>query len=421
MNLAAPVTVLAVVFAFASSVEAQGFRGFAAGGGSSSGSGQSGTTGSPGRGGTSGSGTLTTTPRPGFTQAPGVAPGPGVNTGPGFTQAPGVPIQSTPQAAVPQVAVPRFVPPVVHGGVPLAPHGMPGSGTITTAPPPAGAPATKRQIPRASPGGTPRVAPRVPSGGGFAITPPIPLHRPPGGGIERGRPPHRPLHPLRPHFNRFFRHPGIIIFGSPFYPYAPYYYPYTVITEMAPGVLQEERRYADEPPAGSPAPSGDQIAPFEPMPQEVVDRMLWLANVKAGDLLYDLGAADGRMAIAAAKKYGIKVVGFEIDPNLVKLARENVRRQGVERLVEIRQEDILTADLSLPSVVTLNLSYDGNLAVRPNLMSRLKPGARVVSYGFDMAEWQPKVSESYRDNSGNSHMIYLWEIGGPLVFGAVRP
>ena len=105
MNLVAPVTVLAVVFTFASSAAAQGFRGFATGGGSSSGSGQSGTTGSPSRSGTSGSGTITTTP------GPSVLPGPGV------------PIQSTPRAAVPQVTVPRFVPPVVHGGVPLAPHG----------------------------------------------------------------------------------------------------------------------------------------------------------------------------------------------------------------------------------------------------------------------------------------------------------
>jgi len=190
---------------------------------------------------------------------------------------------------------------------------------------------------------------------------------------------------------------------------------------MAPGVLQEERRYVDQPPAGSPPTRGDQLAPFDPMPQEVVDRMLWLAKVKAGDLLYDLGTGDGRVAIAAAKKYGIKAVGFEIDPGLVKLARENVRQQGVEHLVEIRQADILTADISLPSVVTLYLSYDGNLAVRQNLMSRLKPGARVVSYGVDMGEWQPKVSESYVDAAGNSHMLYLWEIGGPLVFGDIRP
>lgn len=417
MNLAAPVTVLAVVFAFASSVAAQGGRGFAAGGGSSAGSGQSGTTGSPGHGGTSGSGTHMTTPRPGVTAAP-----PGVAPGPGFMQAPGVPIQSTPRAAVPQ-----FVPPVVHGGSApaIAPRDSSSLTTITTAPAPGVAPAPKGQYPRTSPGGTPRVAPPVVSGGGFATTPANPSRRPPGGGIESGRPPHRPPRPPRPpyfHYYRYYRHPGIIIFGSPYYPYAPYYYyPYPVITEMAPGVLQEERRYADEPPPESRSRSSDQLAPFDPTPAEVVDRMLWLAGVKAGDLLYDLGAGDGRVAIAAAKKYGIKAVGFEIDPGLVKLARENVRKQKVEHLVEIRQEDILTADMSLPSVVTLYLSYEGNLAVRPRLMSQLKRGARVVSYAFDMAEWQPKVAESYRDAAGLSHMIYLWEIGGPLVFGEVRP
>jgi precorrin-6B methylase 2 len=201
---------------------------------------------------------------------------------------------------------------------------------------------------------------------------------------------------------------------------SPYYWPNTVITEVAPGVV-EERRYADEPPAESRTRSGDQLAPFDPTPQEVVERMLRLAAVKPGDLLYDLGTGDGRVAITAAKKYGIKAVGFETDPGLVKLARENVRKQGVEHLVEIRQEDFLTVDLSLPSVVTLYLSYDGNLAVRPRLMSQLKSGARVISYNFDMAEWQPKVAESYLDAAGNGHMIYLWEIGGPLVFGDLRP
>jgi hypothetical protein len=98
-----------------------------------------------------------------------------------------------------------------------------------------------------------------------------------------------------------------------------------------------------------------------------------------------------------------------------------VRKQGVEHLVEIRQQDFLTADLAVPSVVTLYLSYDGNLALRPRLMSQLKTGARVVSYTFDMAEWQPKATENYRDAAGNSHMIYLWEIGGPLAFTDVAP
>ena len=101
--------------------------------------------------------------------------------------------------------------------------------------------------------------------------------------------------------------------------------------------------------------------------------MLALANVQRGDVVYDLGAGDGRVVIAAAKKYGVRAVGFEIDPGLAKLARENARQQGVEKLVEIRQQDFLTADLSPATVVTLYLSYDGNLALRPRLVNQLRP------------------------------------------------
>ena len=88
----------------------------------------------------------------------------------------------------------------------------------------------------------------------------------------------------------------------------------------------------------------------------------------------------------------------------------------MEHLVEIRQQDFLSAELAPASVVTLYLSYDGNLALRPKLLGELKPGARVVSYTFDMGEWQPKISERYRDNGGDSHMIYYWQIGEPLAF-----
>jgi ribosomal protein L11 methylase PrmA len=158
------------------------------------------------------------------------------------------------------------------------------------------------------------------------------------------------------------------------------------------------------------------LAPFDPTPQEVVERMLKLAELKSGDVLYDLGAGDGRLVIAAAKKYGVKAVGIEIDPGLVKLARENVRKQGLERLVEIRQQDFLSARLSPASVVTMYLSYDGNLAVRPELMRQLKAGARVISYTFDMGDWQPKIAETYRDAGGDTHMLYLWEIGTSLAF-----
>jgi tRNA A58 N-methylase Trm61 len=146
--------------------------------------------------------------------------------------------------------------------------------------------------------------------------------------------------------------------------------------------------------------------------------MLRLAGVKKGDIVYDLGSGDGRVVITAAKQYGVKAVGFEIDPGLVKLARENVRREGVAKLVEIRQQDFLTADLSPASVVTLYLSKDGNLAVRPALMSQLKPGARVVSYSFDMGDdWSPKIMETYRDAGGDIHLLYLWQISDPMVYG----
>ncbi|MBM4262141.1 MAG: methyltransferase domain-containing protein [Deltaproteobacteria bacterium] len=181
------------------------------------------------------------------------------------------------------------------------------------------------------------------------------------------------------------------------------------------------------PPPPIAAPVGDgrvrgegQWAPYDPTPQDVVDRMLKLAEVKQGDVLYDLGAGDGRIVIAAAKKYGVKAVGFEIDAGLVKLARENVRKQGVEKLVEIRQQDFLSADLSGASVVTLYLSYDGNQAARAQLANQLRPGARVVSYTFDMGDWPAKITESYRDSAGDLHMMYLWQIAAPAVYGEGR-
>jgi precorrin-6B methylase 2 len=191
-------------------------------------------------------------------------------------------------------------------------------------------------------------------------------------------------------------------------------------TELIPSSGWAEPGLYDYPPANSGTRAPGQLAPFDPTPQEVVDRMLTLAGVKKGDVVYDLGAGDGRVVIAAAKKYGAKTVGFEIDPGLVKLARENVRNEGVERFVEIRQQDFLTADLSPATVVTLYLSYDGNLALRPQLMRQLKPGARIVSYTFDMGDWQPKIVEAYRDAAGESHALYLWEIGGPVVFSDHR-
>lgn len=153
------------------------------------------------------------------------------------------------------------------------------------------------------------------------------------------------------------------------------------------------------------------IAPFVPTPQEVVDRMLELAQVSQGDLLYDLGSGDGRIVITAAKRYGAKAVGFEIDHALVIHSQRNIKDAGVETLAEIREEDIRTIDLSPASVLTMYLYPGANLRLRGTIMRQLKPGARVVSHDFSMGDWKPDLVERITDSAGLVRTIYLWRIG----------
>jgi SAM-dependent methyltransferase len=147
-----------------------------------------------------------------------------------------------------------------------------------------------------------------------------------------------------------------------------------------------------------------KIVPFVPTPQEVVDKMIDLAGVKKGDVVYDLGSGDGRIVITAAKK-GARAVGFDVDGDLVKESRENIRKAGVQELAEIRQQDILTVDLSGASVVTMYLLPDVNLKLRPNVLSQMKPGSRVVSHAFDMGDWKPDKTERV-----DGRTIYLWTV-----------
>jgi precorrin-6B methylase 2 len=147
-----------------------------------------------------------------------------------------------------------------------------------------------------------------------------------------------------------------------------------------------------------------KIVPFVPTPQEVVDKMVELAGVKKGDLVYDLGSGDGRIVITAAKK-GAKAVGYEIDGDLVKQSRDNIRKASVQELAEIRQQDILTVDLSPASVVTMYLLPDVNLQLKPKILSQLKPGSRVVSHAFDMGDWKPDRTERVEGRT-----LYLWTI-----------
>ena len=153
------------------------------------------------------------------------------------------------------------------------------------------------------------------------------------------------------------------------------------------------------------------IAPFVPTPQEVVDRMLELAQVSQGDLLYDLGSGDGRIVITAARRYGAQAVGFEIDPALVTDSKRNIKEAGVEALAEIRDQDVRTVDLSPASVVTMYLYPGANLRLRAAIMRQLKPGSRVVSHDFSMGDWKPDRVERMTDSAGFVRTLYLWRIG----------
>jgi len=147
---------------------------------------------------------------------------------------------------------------------------------------------------------------------------------------------------------------------------------------------------------------------FLPTPPEVVEKMLELAQVKNGDLVYDLGCGDGRIVIAAAKKYGCRAVGYDIDPNRVRESRKNVDANNVGDLVKIEQADIFTLDLSKADVVTLYLLPSLNVKLIPQL-EKLKPGSRIVSHDFDMEGVKPDKVVTVNSNSGSGeHTVYLW-------------
>ena len=153
---------------------------------------------------------------------------------------------------------------------------------------------------------------------------------------------------------------------------------------------------------------------YVPTPQEVVDKMLELAEVKKGDVVYDLGCGDGRIMVTAAKKYGVKAIGFDIDPERIKEAQENVRTNKVGHLVTVKRADIFTLDLREATVVTLYLLPELNVKLMPQL-AKLKPGSRIVSHDFDMRGAKPVVvhninSEGKEDDEEDfgGHTIYKW-------------
>ena len=144
---------------------------------------------------------------------------------------------------------------------------------------------------------------------------------------------------------------------------------------------------------------------YVPTPQEVVDKMLLMAAVKEGDVLYDLGSGDGRIVVTAAKRYKVRGVGIDIDPQRIREAKENARVAGVTGLVQFRNEDLFQTNISEATVVTLYLLESLNEKLRPKLLRDLKPGTRIVSHAFRMGSWEPERTEVV-----NGSRIYFWTV-----------
>ena len=164
-----------------------------------------------------------------------------------------------------------------------------------------------------------------------------------------------------------------------------------------------------------PAPAtANSLAPYVPTPQDVVDRMLGLAGVTAKDVIYDLGCGDGRIVITAAKKFGARGMGVDIDPDRIKESEANAKAAGVEHLVTFKLQDAMTVDFSPASVVTLYLLSSSNAKLRPLLTRQLKPGSRIVSHAFGMGDWTASKTDVFSDSGGTQRTLYLWITDGKV-------
>ena len=146
---------------------------------------------------------------------------------------------------------------------------------------------------------------------------------------------------------------------------------------------------------------------YVPTPQEVVEGMLKLARVGKDDVVYDLGCGDGRIVVTAARQFGARAVGIDIDPVRIREATENIRVAGVGERAKLIEGDLFATDIGEATVVTIYLLSRLNLKLRPKLLKELRPGTRIVSHAFDMDDWKPQRTESV-----GSSTIYLWTVPG---------
>ncbi len=150
--------------------------------------------------------------------------------------------------------------------------------------------------------------------------------------------------------------------------------------------------------------------PYVPTPPEVVDEMLRLAGVKDGDVLYDLGCGDGRIVIAAAKKFGVKAIGIDIDPLRIDESKENAAQAGLTGKVRFIQQDLFEAEFKDATVITMYLLTSVNLRLRPKLLADLRPGTRLVSHSFEMGEWRPDKTSVVASTFGDERDVHFWVV-----------
>lgn len=168
------------------------------------------------------------------------------------------------------------------------------------------------------------------------------------------------------------------------------------------------------PEAQTKRPDAPQLAPYVPTPEDVVERMLALADVKKGDFVIDLGCGDGRIPVMAAKKYGARGLGVDIDPQRIAEANANAKAAGVTQLVEFKLQDAMKTDVSNATVVTTFLLSASNLKLRPLLTRQMKPGTRLIAHNFSFGDWTPAKTDTFRDAEGRTRTLYLYLADGKV-------
>ena len=169
---------------------------------------------------------------------------------------------------------------------------------------------------------------------------------------------------------------------------------------------------AQAPPAKR--PDAPQLAPYVPTPQDVVDRMLSFAGVTKDDYVIDLGCGDGRIPVTAAKTYGARGLGVDIDPVRIAEANANAKAAKVEHLVTFKLQDALKTDVSTATVVTTYLLSASNLRLRPILTKQMKPGTKLLAHNFSFGDWTPEKTDTFKDADGRTRTIYMYRADGKV-------